>query len=136
MVTVWVPWMMMDSLYTPACTTTDGIALFCAAATAKLIAVNCAEPSRATVTAVGLDVAEDADVDTAAEEELEAVVEERVDAEDAVEERLEAVLEETADETVDSDVGDRDDDELDEESDWAAARPTSPTKAARNCMLV
>lgn len=128
--------MMIDSLYTPACTTTDGIALFCAAATAKLMAVNCAEPSRATVMAVGLDVAEDADVDSAAEEGTEAALEERVDAEDAVEERLEAVLEETADETVDPDVGDRVDDELDEESDWAAARPTSPTKAARNCMSV
>ena len=46
------------------------------------------------------------------------------------------MLEETVVDTVDSDVGDRDDNELDEESDWAAARPTSPTKAARNCMLV
>lgn len=138
--------MMIDSLYTPACTTTDWIALFCAAAMAALIAVNCADPSRATVTAVGLDVAEDADVDNATEEEPEAALGERADAEDDVDERLEAVLEETIDDAADADVGSRDDteldsltvetDELDRESDWAAARPTSPTKAARNCMLV
>jgi hypothetical protein len=138
--------MMMDSLYTPACTTTDGIALFCAAAMAALTAVNCADPSRATVTAVGLDVAEGADVDNATEEEPEAALGERADAEDDVDERLEAVLEETIDDAADADVGSRDDteldsltvetDELDRESDWAAVRPTSPTKAARNCMLV
>lgn len=136
----------MDSLYTPACTTTDGIALFCAAAMAALTAVNCADPSRATVTAVGLDVAEDADVDKAAEEEPEAALGERADAEDDVNERLEAVLEERIDDVAVADVGSTDDaelesltvetDELDGESDWAAARPTSPTKAARNCMLV
>lgn len=138
--------MMMDSLYTPACTTTDGIALFCAAAMAALIAVNCADPSRATVMATSLDVAEDADVDKAAEEEPEAAVGERADAEDDVNERLDVVLEERIDDAADADVGSRDDteleplsvetDELDEESDWATARPTSPTKAARNCMLV
>jgi hypothetical protein len=125
--------MMIDSLYTPACTTTDGIALFCAAAMARLMAVNCADPSRATVTAVGLDVAEDADVDEPAKE-LEAVLEEGVDVGGVVDDRLELVVD-----TVDPDVDDRDDveiDELDAESDWAAARPTSPTKAARNCMLV
>lgn len=124
---------MIDSLYTPACTTTDGIALFCAAAMARLMAVNCADPSRATVTAVGLDVAEDADVDEPAKE-LEAVLEEGVDVGGVVDDRLELVVD-----TVDPDVDDRDDveiDELDAESDWAAARPTSPTKAARNCMLV
>ena len=138
--------MMIDSLYVPACTTTDGIALFCAAAIATLIAVNCAEPSRATVTAVGLDVAEDADVDNAVEEEPEGVLEERVETEDDVDETLEAVLEEPVDETADPDEDDRDDDELDwlsvkiDEldvgSDWAAVRPISPTKAARKCMLV
>jgi hypothetical protein len=125
--------MMIDSLYTPACTTTDGIALFCAAAMARLMAVNCADPSRATVTAVGLDVAEDADVNEPAKE-LEAVLEEGVDVGGVVDDRLELVVD-----TVDPDVDDRDDveiDELDAESDWAAARPTSPTKAARNCMLV
>ena len=125
--------MMIDSLYTPACTTTDGIALFCAAAMARLMAVNCADPSRATVTAVGLDVAEDADVDEPAKE-LEAVLEEGVDVGGVVDDRLELVVD-----TVDPDVDDRDDveiDELDAESDWAAARPTSPTKAARNCMSV
>ena len=136
---------MIDSLYTPACTTTDGIALFCAAAMAWLIAVNCAEPSRATVIAVGLDVAADADVDNAADEEPEAALEERADAEDAVDERLEAVLEGIVDEVVDPDVGVRDDGELDSltietvldrESDWATARPTNPTNAARKCMLV
>lgn len=124
---------MIDSLYTPACTTTDGIALFCAAAMARLMAVNCADPSRATVTAVGLDVAEDADVDEPAKE-LEAVLEEGVDVGGVVDDRLELVVD-----TVDPDVDDRDDveiDELDAESNWAAARPTSPTKAARNCMLV
>lgn len=146
MVTVWVPWIMIDSLYTPACTTIDGIALFCAAAMAKLMAVNCAEPSKATVTAVGLDVLADADVDNAAEEELDAALEERADAEDAVDERLEAVLEETVDEAVSPDVGAREigepdsltieTDVLDEVSDWATARPTSPTKAATNCMSV
>lgn len=134
--------MTMDSLYTPACTTTDGIALFCAAAMAALIAVNCADPSRATVMATSLDVAEDADVDKAAEEEPEAAVGERADAEDDVNE----VLEERTDDAADTDVGSRDDteleslsvetDKLDGESDWAAARPTSPTKAARNCMSV
>lgn len=124
---------MIDSLYTPACTTTDGIALFCAAAMARLMAVNCADPSRATVTAVGLDVAEDADVDEPAKE-LEAVLEEGEDVGGVVDDRLELVVD-----TVDPDVDDRNDveiDELDAESDWAAARPTSPTKAARNCMLV
>jgi len=138
--------MIMDSLYSPACTTTDGIALFCAAAMAALIAVNCADPSRATVTAVGLDVAEDVDVDNAAEEVLEAVLGERADAEDVVDERLETVLEDWIEDAADPDVGPRDDDELDSlaveavvldgVSDWATARPTSPTKAARNCMLV
>lgn len=44
--------MTMDSEYVPALTTTEGIALFCAAAMAALIAVNCADPSRATVMAV------------------------------------------------------------------------------------
>jgi uncharacterized hydantoinase/oxoprolinase family protein len=125
--------MMIDSLYTPACTTTDGIALFCAAAMARLIAVNCADPSRATVRAVGLDVAEDADVDEPAEE-LETMLEEEVDADGVEDDRLEVVVE-----TAGADVDDRDDEEidvLDAESDWAAARPTSPTKAARNCMLV
>jgi len=137
--------MRIDSLYTPACTTTDGIALFCAAAMARLIAVNCAEPSRATVTAVGLDVAEDAEVDNAVQEEPEVVVAEGAEVGDAVDGRLEAVSEGTDDEIADPDVADRDDDELDsltieadildEESDWAAARPTSPTRAARNCMV-
>jgi hypothetical protein len=57
-----------------------------------------------------------------------------VDVGGVVDDRLELVVD-----TVDPDVDDRDDveiDELDAESDWAAARPTSPTKAARNCMLV
>src|SRR3954471_7626395 len=102
--------MMIDSLYTPACTTTDGIALFCAAAMARLIAVNCAEPSRATVTAVGLDVAEDAGVDNAVEEEPEAVLEEGAEVGDAVDERLEAVSEGTTDETVEPEVVDGGDD--------------------------
>ena len=105
--------MMMDSLYTPACTTTDGIALFCAAAMAALIAVNCADPSRATVTAVGLDVAEDADVDNAAEKEPEAALGERADVEDDVDERLEAVSEESIGDTATPDVGARDDGEPD-----------------------
>jgi hypothetical protein len=124
---------MIDSLYTPACTTTDGIALFCAAAIARLMAVNCADPSRATVTAVGLDVAEDADVDKPTEE-LEAVLEEGVVTEDGGDRRIEVVVE-----TADPDADDRDDVEIDvsdPESDWAAARPTSPTKAVRNCMSV
>ena len=97
-----------------------------------MMAVNCADPSRATVTAVGLDVAEDADVDKPAEE-LEAVLE-KVDAAGVEDERLEVVVG-----TADPDVYDTDDVEIDvsdTESDWAAARPTSPTKAAKNCMLV
>jgi hypothetical protein len=93
-----------------------------------------------------LVVAEDADVDNAVEEEPGAVLEERVETEDDVDETLEAVLEEPVDETADPDEDDRDDDEVDwlsveidepdVESDCAAARPTSPTKAARKCMLV
>jgi hypothetical protein len=111
---------MIDSLYEPACTTTDGIALFCAAAMARLIAVNCAEPSRATVTAVGLDVAEDTDVGDAVEEEPDAVLEEGVDEEDAVDERVEAALEDTVDETADPDVDETDDDRL----DWLTVEET------------
>jgi hypothetical protein len=91
--------MTIDSLYTPGATTTDGIALFCAAAMAMLIAVNCAEPSRATVTAVGLDVAEAAEV-------VDAALEDRVDEEDAIDERLEAVLEATVGETAEPEVDD------------------------------
>jgi len=71
-----------------------------------LIAVNCEEPSRATVTAVGLDVAEDATVVEAVKEEPDAVLEERVD------ERLEAALEDTAEGTVDVDVDEPDGSEL------------------------
>jgi hypothetical protein len=81
-----------------------------------------------------LDVAEDADVGDAVEVELETVLEERSAADDVVDERLEAVVE-----TADPDVGvedDVEDDAPDEESDWAAARPSSPTHVARKCMVV
>jgi hypothetical protein len=62
------------------------------------------------------------------------VLEEGVVTEDGGDRRIEVVVE-----TADPDADDRDDVEIDvsdPESDWAAARPTSPTKAVRNCMSV
>lgn len=82
MVIVCVPWTTIVSLYTPDCTLTVGIALFCAAAMAALIAVNCAEPSAATVITVGLDVpaAEDETVENGArDEEVDEMVDEEAD---------------------------------------------------------
>jgi len=104
---------------------------------AMLIAVNCAEPSRATVTAVGLDVAEVGEV-------VDAALEDRVDEEDAVDERLEAVLDAIVAKAAEPEVDDAELDWLtverpdvpDCESDWAAAKPISPIKPARKRMLV
>ena len=88
---------MILSEYTPAWTTTLGIALFCAAAMAWLIAVYCADPSRATVTALELGAADGTDEDDDGDED----------------ERLEATLEDDVAEVVDEDVGAADDAELD-----------------------
>lgn len=72
--------MTMLSLYVPALTLTEAMPRFCAAEIAALMAVNSADPSVATVTAVGLDVAiavTEVDVDDEEAREAE-VVEERV----------------------------------------------------------
>lgn len=71
------------------------MALFCAAAMAWLIAVNCAEPSRATVIALALGATEGTDAD----DEVEA-------------EMLELTAEDEVVETVDEDVDAADDAEL------------------------
>lgn len=99
----------MLSLYTPDCTLTVGIALFCAAAMAALMAVNCADPSAATVIAVGLDVpvAEDGTVeDGARDEEVDEMVDEGADeaeVEEVEEPDAEGVEETIAEETDVSD---------------------------------
>jgi hypothetical protein len=68
---------------------------------AALIAVNCAEPSAATVTAFALDVAEEAVVDEEAGEELEATVDDGL--ETIVDEELEAIVDEGVDDVSDVD---------------------------------
>lgn len=67
----------------PALTLTEAMPRFCATEIAALMAVNSADPSVATVTAVGLDVAiavTEVDVDDKEDEEAREaeVVEERV----------------------------------------------------------
>ena len=63
---------------------------------AALIAVNCAEPSAATVMAFAWDVAEEAGVDDEAGEELETIVDEELD----------AIVDEGADDVSDVDRSD------------------------------
>jgi hypothetical protein len=71
---------------------------------AALIAVNCAEPSAATVTAFALDVAEEASVEDEAGDELEAMVDEGL--ETSVDEELEAIVDEAGDDVSDVDRSD------------------------------
>jgi hypothetical protein len=71
---------------------------------AALIAVNCAEPSAATVRAFAFAVAEDAVVDDEADEELETVVDEGLEA--IVGEELEAIADERVDDVSDVDRSD------------------------------
>jgi restriction endonuclease Mrr len=75
---------------------------------AALIAVNCAEPSAATVTAFALIVAEEAGVDDEAGEELEAIVDEGLEA--IVDEEVETIVDEGLDDV--SDVDRSEDEEL------------------------
>lgn len=95
--------MTILSLYVPARTVTVGMALFCAAAIAPFMAVNCAEPSAATVKAVGLTELAEADE---TDEEEDGRVEETIDESDDVSELVDEV-----------------DDASDEELDWAATNP-------------
>lgn len=112
------------------------MALFCAAATAWLIAVYCAEPSSATVIALALDAAEGTDADEEVDEMLELTEEEvavdetaneDVDPADDAEFDVDAATDVELDDTVFEET-----DASDWELDWAATRPTSPTRPVMN----
>jgi hypothetical protein len=98
-VTVCVPWITTVSLYKPALMLTVGTALFWAAAIAALMAVNSADPSSATVTAVALLVLDDATVEEVAEVVTEEILDEGEDA--AAEETLDEGEAVVAEETLD-----------------------------------
>jgi hypothetical protein len=114
----------------PACILTVGMALFWAAAIAALMAVNSADPSSATVTAVALLVLDDATIEEVAEVVTEDRLEEREDV--VAEETLEG--EDVVDEAPSDEGGDvvevwteEEPDRSFEVPDCAVARPIRPT---------
>jgi hypothetical protein len=114
----------------PACILTVGMALFWAAAIAALMAVNSADPSSATVTAVALLVLDDATIEEVAEVVTEETLEEREDV--VAEETLEG--EDVVDEAPSDEGGDvvevwteEEPDRSFEVPDCAVARPMRPT---------